>query len=82
MKNEIIQRKIQVAMKTFVPPFFNHFNSSLNREKAFCNEGHEKKLNIFTLLLPIYCNIDWCKCEHCKNQGNSIRNKRNRLSLL
>ena len=39
MKKGIILRKIQVKMKTFAPPFFNHFG-----EKKTCgNENHEKE---------------------------------------
>ena len=36
---------------------------------------HRKKLNIFTLPLPIYTygirigNLDWCKWGHCRNWG-------------
>ena len=39
---------------------------------------HRKKLNIFTLQLPIYYthirirNLDWCKCGHCKNEERKI----------
>ena len=33
MKRVIILKKIQVTMKTFIPPFFNHFSLSLNRKK-------------------------------------------------
>ena len=35
--------KVSVTMKTFVPPFFNHFSLSVNREKTCGNESHEKK---------------------------------------
>ena len=32
-----------------------------------------KKLNIFTLQLPVYYiligNLNWCKCGHCKNEA-------------
>ena len=33
MKKVIVLRKIQGAMKTLTPPFFNHFSLSLNRKK-------------------------------------------------
>ena len=39
---------------------------------------HRKKLNIFTLQLPIYNNnirignLDWCKCGHYKNKAREI----------
>ena len=33
MKRVIILKKIQVTMKTFISPFFNHFSLSLNRKK-------------------------------------------------
>ena len=42
MEKLIIQRKIQVTMKTFAPPFFNDFNLSLNRKKCDV-ESHEKE---------------------------------------
>ena len=38
MKKVIILRKGQVAMKTFAPPFFNHFSLSLSRKKNCGNE--------------------------------------------
>ena len=54
MKNVIILKKIQVTMKTFAPPFFNHFSLSLNRKKCVVIRAMRKKLNIFTLQLSIY----------------------------
>ena len=36
-------RKIQAAMKSFTPPFFNHFSLSLNRKKTGDNDSHEKE---------------------------------------
>ena len=50
MKKIMILRKIHVIMNSFVPPFFNHF--SLTR-------AMRKKLNIFTLQLPIYYKLEW-----------------------
>ena len=43
MKTVIILREIQVTMKTFGPPFFNHLSLSLNRKKKYVNESHEKE---------------------------------------
>ena len=51
---KIILKKIQVTMKTFVPLFFNHFSLSRNRKKRVVMRAMRKKLNIFTLQLPIY----------------------------
>ena len=53
MKKMIILKKIQVTMKTFAPPFFNNFSLSLNRKKRVLMKATRKKLNIFTLQLPI-----------------------------
>ena len=50
----IILRKTQVTMKTFAPSFFNHYNLSLKRKKHVVMKAMRKKLNIFTLQLPIY----------------------------
>ena len=36
MKKVIIAEKILVTMKTFAPPFFNHFSFNLNRKKKTC----------------------------------------------
>ena len=58
MKKVIILRKIQVTMKTFAPPFFNHFSLSLNRKKRVVMRVMRKKLNIFTLQLTIYCILE------------------------
>ena len=54
----IILRKIQVTMKTFSPPFFNHFSLSLSRTKRVAVRAMRKKLTIFTLQLPIYCILE------------------------
>ena len=43
MKKKILLRKIQVAMKIFAPPFFNHLNLNLNRKKTYGKESHEKE---------------------------------------
>ena len=39
----IILRKIQVTMKTFSAPFFNHFSLSLSRKKTCSSVSHEKE---------------------------------------
>ena len=44
MKKVIIPWKIQVAMKAFIPPFFNHFSLSLNRKKRVMMRAMRKKL--------------------------------------
>ena len=79
MKKVIILKKIQVTMKTFVPPFFNHLRLILNRKKRVVMRDMRKKLNIFILhastanLLHIRIrNLDWCKCGHCKNETRKI----------
>ena len=73
MEKLIIQRKIQVTMKTFAPPFFNDFNLSLNRKKCDVKRAMRKKLKIFTFQMSIYYiligNLARCKCEHCKNEA-------------
>ena len=45
MKKVIILRKIQMAMKTFVPPFFKSFISESEKKNKSGNELHEKKKN-------------------------------------
>ena len=54
MKKVVILKKIQVTMKTFVSPFFDHFSLSLSRKKRMATRAMKKKINIFTLQLPIY----------------------------
>ena len=54
IENVIIQKKIQVAMKTFAPPFFKHLSLSVNRKNRVVAKAMRKKLNIFTLQLLIY----------------------------
>ena len=44
MKKKILLRKIQVAMKIFAPPFFNHLNLKLNRKKHMVKRAMRKKL--------------------------------------
>ena len=42
MKKVIILTKIQVTMKTFTPPIFNHSSLSLNRKKRVGMRASEK----------------------------------------
>ena len=41
-----------VTIKSFVPPFFNHFSLNLNQKKLVVMRAMRKKLNIFALQLP------------------------------
>ena len=55
MKKVIVLMNIHMTMKSFDPPFFNHFRLSLDRKKrVVMRAAMRKKLNIFTLQLPIY----------------------------
>ena len=78
--NKVILSKIQVTMKNFTPPIFNHFSLCLNRKKHVVMKAMRKKLNIFMLQLPIYYvrigNLNWSKGRHC------IQSKGKRLLLL
>ena len=76
MKKVIILRKIQVTVKAFAPPFFNHFSLSLNKKKHG-NESHEKETKHIHAsagdLLPIRTgNLNCCKCGHCRNEAREI----------
>ena len=44
MKKMIILRNIQATMKTFVPPFFNHFSLSLSGKKCVVMRVMRKNL--------------------------------------
>ena len=73
MEKVVILKKRQTTIKTFPPPFFNHFSLNLNRIKTCGNESHEKETKIIyalaTNLLHIKIgNVNWCKCAHCKNE--------------
>ena len=46
MNKVAILKRMQVTMKTFVPPFFDHFSLSLSRKKGG-NENHEKETKYF-----------------------------------
>ena len=59
MKKVIIVRKIHVTMKTFATSLSNHFSLSLNRKKRVVIRAMRKKLNIFTLQLPIYYMLEY-----------------------
>ena len=59
MKKVVILKQTQVTMKTFVPPFFDHFCLNLSKKKKkkkrrVVMRALRKKLNIFTYQLPIY----------------------------
>ena len=46
MKKVSTLKKIQLAMKTFVPPFFNHFSLRPNRKERVVMRVMRKKLKI------------------------------------
>ena len=58
MKKLIILKKIHMTMKTFAPPFFNHFSLSLNKKKRVVMRTRRKNVNIFMLQLLIYCILE------------------------
>ena len=56
-------------MNNLAPPFFTHFNLSLNRKKTCVNKRHEKETKLIstsaTNSLHIRTgNLDCCKCRH------------------
>ena len=67
MKRVIILKRIQVTMKTSVPPFFNHLGLSLNRKKACGNESYEKETEYIRI-----GNLNCCKCGDCKNEAREL----------
>ena len=71
-----ILKKIQVRMKTFIPPFSNHFSLSLNRKKCLVMRAMRMKQNNYAsaanLLHIRIGNLDWRKCRHCKNEAREI----------
>ena len=71
-KKVVILKKIRLTIKTFAPTHFNHFSLTLNRIKRVVMKAMRKKLNIFTLQLPIYYILDWCKYGHCINEATEI----------
>ena len=56
MKKVIILKKIQVAMKAFAPPFFNHFSLSLNRKKHVVMRALRKTKHIHASALDLLHN--------------------------
>ena len=61
-EESVILRNIQVTMKAFVQPFFNHFSFSLNKKKnknetiKTCgNEIKEEETKHIHVQLPAYC---------------------------
>ena len=46
MKKVSTLKKIQLAMKTFVPPFFNHFSLRPNRKERVVMRVMRKKISI------------------------------------
>ena len=53
-KREEKLRKIQVTMKNFTPPFFNHFHFEPEQKKLVVRRAMIKELNTSTLQLLIY----------------------------
>ena len=80
MKKVIILKKIQEAMKSYVPQFINHFSLSLNRKKrvVMIAESHEKKTKYIhasataDLLHIRIGNLSRYKCGHGKNEAREI----------
>ena len=77
MKKVIILKKIQVTMKTIIPPIFSHFSLSLNRKKTCGNGSHGKETehiyaSATNLLHIIKWNLNWCKCGNCRNETREI----------
>ena len=50
MKKVIILRKIQMTVKSFAPPFFNHFSLSMNKKTGVVMRTMTKKLKTFSHL--------------------------------
>ena len=77
----VILRKLHVTVKSFAPPFFNHFSLSLNRKKHVVKRAMRKKLNIFTL--QIYYIMYYNRKSPLVQMRTLLkRSERNRLSLL
>ena len=78
MEKVIILKKIHVTIKSFAPPFFNHFSLSLNSKKTCGSESHHEKgtKHIHASAADLWQirigNINWCKCEHCKNEPREV----------
>ena len=76
--------KIRMTMKSFAPPFFNHFSLSLKKRNCG-NMSHQKETkpihaSAANLLHIRIENLVWCKCGRCKNEARDL--ERYRLSLL
>ena len=82
MKKMIILKKIQVTMKNFTSPFFNHLSLSLNRKKCG-NESHEKETRyIYSSAASLFYirigNLNWCKvreinCLCCREIKKTLK---------
>ena len=74
MKRVIILKKRHVTMKTFTPPFINHFRLSLNRKKRVVMRKKTKHIyaSAADLLHIRIGNLKWCKCGQCKNKVREI----------
>ena len=78
MKKVIIDdRKIDVTIKSFAPPFFSYFNLSLNRKKSVVMRAMRKKnkrihVSAADLQHIRKGNLDWCKCEYRENEAKEI----------
>ena len=71
----IILKKIQVTMKTFIPPFFNRFSLRMNRKQRV--RAVRKKIksvyaSAANLLHIGIENLNCCKGGHCKNEAREI----------
>ena len=77
MKKVIILKKIQVTMKTFIPPIFQSFQFEPEQKKSCDNESHEKETkhiyaSAAALLHIRIGNLNSCKCGHCQNEAREI----------
>ena len=64
-KKVIILRKINVTMKSFAPPFFNHFSLSLNKKQRVVM-SHEKETKAIHASAADFLhirvrNLDWSR---------------------
>ena len=75
MKKVIILQKIQVTMRTFVLPFFNHFSLSMNRKQRV-RARRKKKKHIYASAANLSYirkgNLNCCMGGHCKNEATEI----------
>ena len=66
-----------MTMKTFAPPFFNHFGLSLNKKKTCGKENQEKECkHIYAsaadLLNTRIGSLNWFQYRHCKNEVREV----------